>query len=167
MSDNRDRPRYGEPPEDPYGERTEIIPYNRRIEPEPVPRVEERYSPPPPFAEDRYSPPPMAEEREAQGRAGGGAQRAITRLARLIYFTFSVIESLIAIRAVLRLLGARSVGFARFMYDITQPLVRPFQGLFSEPGLGRYVLEFSSLVAIIVYALLAYALVRLLYLFSD
>ena len=91
------------------------------------------------------------------------------RIARFIYFIFGLINSLIAIRFVFRLLGARPANdFASLIYDVTYPFVAPFIGLFGrEPSFNRSVVEYSSLVAIIVYALLAYMLVRLLDLFSD
>ncbi len=87
------------------------------------------------------------------------------RWARVVYFVFGVIEGLIAIRFVLRLLGANSNSqFAALIYNLTFPLLAPFRGLFSEPSFGTAVIEWRSLVAIVVYMLLSYALVRLGYL---
>ncbi|MDP9383524.1 MAG: YggT family protein [Chloroflexota bacterium] len=183
------------PGDEPYEDDTQIIRRERRIEPHPPDVVEDRYVERAPYVdpepvreryveERRVEPAPYVdpapvreryvEERYADRsavapdrRTARDRRRSLARTARLIYFVFGVIESLIAIRALLRLLGANPVGFARFIYDITYPFVAPFIGLFREPRLGVAVLEFSSLVAIIVYALLAYALVRLIYLFYD
>jgi hypothetical protein len=48
------------------------------------------------------------------------------------------------------------------MYDVTAPFVYPFQGIFATPQSNGSVLEFSSLLAIVIYALLAYLIVRII-----
>jgi uncharacterized protein YggT (Ycf19 family) len=86
------------------------------------------------------------------------------RLTQLIYWVFGLIEGLIAIRLILKALGANpSAGFSQFIYGITAPLVAPFMGLFSNPAYGNSVLELSSIVALIVYALLAWLLAKLVW----
>lgn len=63
-----------------------------------------------------------------------------------------------------RLLGANlAADFAAFIYGITAPLVAPFVGLFGTPQFNGSVLEPHSLVAIIVYALLAWLLAKLVW----
>jgi YggT family protein len=87
---------------------------------------------------------------------------AAYRITQLIYWVFGLIEGLIAIRFVLKALGANpSAGFAQFIYGITAPLVAPFYGLFGNPAAQGSVLELHSLVALIVYALLAWLLGKL------
>jgi hypothetical protein len=84
---------------------------------------------------------------------------------QVIYLIFGIVEALIAIRLILRLLAANPVaGFASFIYGITDPLVAPFVGLFTTPAYNGNVLELTSIVAIIVYALVAWLLVRVLWL---
>lgn len=85
-----------------------------------------------------------------------------------IYLVFGVIEAVIAIRFVLALLGANPASpFAAFMYSLSAPLVAPFVGLFGEPQLGASVLELHSLVAIPVYALVAWLLVKIFWLVFE
>jgi hypothetical protein len=87
------------------------------------------------------------------------------RLMQAIYLVFGVVEALIAIRFVLRLLGANpDAGFAAFIYGITTPLVAPFVGLFGSPRSGGSVFELQSIVALIVYALVAWLIGRLVWL---
>jgi hypothetical protein len=90
-------------------------------------------------------------------------RRAVAyRMTQLIYLLFGLIEGLLAIRFVLRALGANpSAGFAEFIYGVTAPFVAPFFGLFGSPRSEGYVLELNTLVAMIVYALLAWLLARL------
>src|SRR3977135_640483 len=87
---------------------------------------------------------------------------AAQRTVQLVYWVFGLIEGLILIRFILKALGANpSAGFAEFIYGITAPLVAPFYGLFGNPSAQGSVLELHSIVALIVYALLAWLLVRL------
>jgi len=87
---------------------------------------------------------------------------AAYRTTQLVYWIFGLIEGLIAIRVVLRMLGANpSAGFAQFIYGITGPLIAPFVGLFGNQVSQGSVLELSSIVAIVVYALVAWVIGRL------
>jgi uncharacterized protein YggT (Ycf19 family) len=93
-----------------------------------------------------------------------GRRLAALRLSQVIYWIFALIEGLIAIRLVLRALGANpSAGFAQFIYGVTGPLVAPFINLFGNPTYQNSVLELSSIVALIVYALVAWLLGKLVW----
>jgi hypothetical protein len=93
-----------------------------------------------------------------------GRRLAAYRLSQLIYWISGLVEGLIAIRLVLKALGANpSAGFAQFIYGITAPLVAPFVGLFGNPAYQSGVLELSSIVALIVYALVAWLLAKLVW----
>lgn len=92
-------------------------------------------------------------------------RQASYRMVQAIYVVFGIIEALIAIRLVLRALGANpTAGFAEFVYGLTAPLLAPFIGLFGSPQSGGSVLEIHSIVALVVYALLAWLLARLAWL---
>ena len=87
---------------------------------------------------------------------------AAYRVTQMIYWIFGLVEGLIAIRIILKALGANpSAGFAQFIYGITAPLVAPFVNLFANPQTQANVLELTSVVALIVYALLAWLLAKL------
>jgi len=93
-----------------------------------------------------------------------GRRLAAYRLTQMIYWVFGLIEALIAIRLILKVLGAnQTAGFAQFIYGITAPLVAPFVNLFSSPAYGNSVLELSSIVALVVYALVAWLLAKLVW----
>jgi hypothetical protein len=95
---------------------------------------------------------------EAARRAAG-----VARAKQIVYFIFGAIEALLAARFVLLALGANEASsFVRLIYGLSRPFVLPFQGIFGEPALGASVIEWSSLVGIIVYALIAYGLTRLI-----
>jgi hypothetical protein len=86
-----------------------------------------------------------------------------TLLARIIWFVAGVILALLAIRFVLALLGANPANaFANFIYDASHPFVAPFFGLFSyDTQLGVARFELYTLVAMLVYWLVAWGLARL------
>lgn len=85
-------------------------------------------------------------------------------VAQIIYIVFGILEGLIAIRFVLKLLGANpDAGFSSFVYSITDPFLAPFQGVFGTPVVHTSVFEFTSILAIIVYALVAWGLASLMF----
>jgi hypothetical protein len=89
---------------------------------------------------------------------------AAQRTVQLVYWVFGLIEGLILIRFILKALGANpSAGFAQFIYGITAPLVAPFYGLFGNPSAQGSVLEVHSIVALVVYGLLAWLIAKLVW----
>ncbi len=93
-----------------------------------------------------------------------GRRIAAYRTVHLVYWIFGLIEGLILVRFILKALGANpSAGFAEFIYGITAPLVAPFYGLFGNPAAQGSVLELHSIVALVVYALLAWLIGKLVW----
>lgn len=85
------------------------------------------------------------------------------RVEQGIWLIFGIIEGLILIRFILRLLGANpAAGFAQFIYGVTALFIAPFVGLFPSPRFEGSVFEVTSIVALIVYALLAWLIVVVL-----
>jgi uncharacterized protein YggT (Ycf19 family) len=89
----------------------------------------------------------------------------LDRTARIIYFVLGVLEVLLALRFLFRLISADTAnGFANFIFNFTAPFVAPFNGIFNDQALTRTgVVEVSTLLAMAIYALLAYGIVKLLY----
>jgi uncharacterized protein YggT (Ycf19 family) len=89
------------------------------------------------------------------------------RPERAIWFVVGLVDSLIAIRFLMRLLGASfDAAFVGFIYGITAPLVAPFRGIFAESGQGTYILEPAAVVAILIYALIGWAVITLIRILS-
>jgi YggT family protein len=87
------------------------------------------------------------------------------KVQNTIYLLFGILEGLLGIRFVLELLGANpAAGFAQFIYTITNPFLAPFAGLFGKAHSGGNVFDVSILVAILVYALIAWVLVKIVWL---
>lgn len=108
------------------------------------------------------SPAPVVNAPEEQKASG------FQTIEYLIYFIFGVIEVLLAIRFVLKLTGASaSSDFVNFIYKLTAVFAWPFSGIFrtaTSEGLDTTASAFepSTLVAIAVYALLAWGIVVLI-----
>ena len=87
----------------------------------------------------------------------------LVKTEMIIYYILSILEALLAIRVVLSLLAAnRYNGFAKFIYNTTHPLVAPFLGLFGyKTTYGTSRLEVETLTAMVVYAVIAWAITKL------
>jgi hypothetical protein len=84
--------------------------------------------------------------------------------ARVVWFIAGVILTILAIRFIFILLGAnQNNGFVNFIYTISHPFAAPFFGIFGyTQTLGTAKVEWSTLVAMAVYALVAWGIARLL-----
>ena len=92
-------------------------------------------------------------------------QRIFTfKATQLVWLLFGVLEALIALRIGLKLFGANPGSpVAAFLYGFTDLFLWPFTGLLGTPQAAGFVLELSSVVAMLVYALIAWALERLIW----
>jgi len=91
---------------------------------------------------------------------------SIARIVNIVYFLFGVLELLLAVRVVLHLIGANADnGFANFIYGLSGPFVALFASLLKNPALSTTaVLEVTTLIAMIVYAIAAWITGRLIWL---
>ncbi len=90
------------------------------------------------------------------------------RASQIVYLLLGIVEALMITRVALKLLAANpGVGFVRFVYRMSAPLVAPFQGIFPTPVSNSNVLELSSLVAIAVYGLVAWGIVRIIFILGQ
>jgi uncharacterized protein YggT (Ycf19 family) len=84
------------------------------------------------------------------------------RAVQLIYLVFGVIDGLLLIRMVLKLLGANPhAGFSNWLYSVTDVFLVPFKNLLPTIGNEQSQLEMSLVIAVLVYALIGWAIGRL------
>jgi len=88
------------------------------------------------------------------------------RAIQIVWWVVGLIDTLIAIRFLLKVFGANPAPFVRFMYDLTWPLVAPFHGIFNTDQVGRSVFEPESIVAIVIYLLIGWGIVSLIRILS-
>lgn len=95
-------------------------------------------------------------------------KKVIFRTYQIIWYILAIIEVLLGFRMTLKALGANPLsGFTSLIYAVTDPLALPFQGIFRITFTGTSVLEWSTLIAAFVYALIAYGLVYLMQLMKP
>lgn len=90
----------------------------------------------------------------------------------VIYFLFGLLEVLLAFRLIFKLTGASlSSSFVGLIYGLTGIFILPFEGIFRRgftQGIETTaVLEPSILVALVVYAVLAWGIVKLIQVLSG
>jgi hypothetical protein len=89
------------------------------------------------------------------------------KATQLVWLVFGILEVLIALRIGLKLIGANPGSpFVVFLYGFTGFFLLLFTGLTTTPAAGGMVLEISSVIAMFVYALLAWGLERMTWLIS-
>jgi hypothetical protein len=84
-------------------------------------------------------------------------------VARVVSYAFGVIEVFIAIRFALLLFGANpAAGFVAFIYGVSSVFMAPFNAVFQTSTAAGATFEWSALVALGVYALVAWGIVALI-----
>ena len=93
-------------------------------------------------------------------------QRIFTfKATQLIWLLFGILEVLIALRIFLLLIGANpNSPIVALIYAFTYLFLFPFMGVVGSPTAGNMVLELSSMFAMVVYGLIAFALERTVWL---
>jgi uncharacterized protein YggT (Ycf19 family) len=104
------------------------------------------------------------EVREVQIDPGREERIFTFKATQLVWLLFGILEALIALRIVLKLMAANPASpIAALIYRITDLFLWPFSGLTATPAFGGMVLELSSFIAMVVYALIAWAIERLIW----
>lgn len=90
-------------------------------------------------------------------------KRAIFRTYQVVWYILAIIEILLGFRMTLKALGAYPLsGFTSLIYSLSDPLALPFSGILRITISGSSTFEWSTLIAAIVYALIAYGVVYLI-----
>ena len=88
--------------------------------------------------------------------------RPLYRGTQIVWYILGVIEALLAIRFILKLLGANTgATFTSLIYNITYPFATPFLGVFGITRVVGSTMEWTTLLAMIVYWLVAVAIIKL------
>jgi len=89
------------------------------------------------------------------------ANDPVVVVTRVVTLILSVLEVLLFLRFTLKLAGANAgQPLVASLYNITEPLVRPFQGIFPEPR-APLVIDLAALMAILFLFLVAALIVAL------
>ena len=81
---------------------------------------------------------------------------------QIVWYLLSLLEVLLAFRFVLKLTGANPVaGFTNFIYSLTWAFTAPFLAVFPKTTVQGSIFEWTTLLAMLVYWMAAFAIVRL------
>lgn len=81
---------------------------------------------------------------------------------QIVWYLLSLLEVLLAFRFVLKLTGANpAAGFTDFVYDLSWPFVGPFLAVFPRTVVEGSIFEWTTLLAMVVYWMVAMAIVHL------
>ena len=120
------------------------------------------------------------EETKVTQQAGYAATEQITQdvaaerrlgvfqITRIVGTILGALEIILGLRFVLKLIAANAdSGFAVFIYGITKPFIAPFALLVKTPTSGGVILEVTTLIAMAVYALLFWMIIRVIQVAAD
>ena len=90
------------------------------------------------------------------------------QIDRIMWTVLGILEILLGLRFMLKLIAANpGSGFAGFIYGITGAFTAPFNSLLGTPAVDGASLEVTTLIAMAVYALLFWVLVRVIQIVAD
>ncbi|HWY78987.1 MAG TPA: YggT family protein [Candidatus Sulfotelmatobacter sp.] len=90
-------------------------------------------------------------------------KKTIFRAYQIIWYILGIIEILLGFRVALKALGANQLsGFTSLIYALSDPLTLPFRGILPNTISGISLFEWSTIIAAIVYALVAYGLIYIM-----
>jgi len=86
------------------------------------------------------------------------------KATQLVWLLFGILEALIALRIGLKLIGANPASpIVGLIYGFTNLFLFPFTGMIGSPASGNMLLEISSLFAMLIYGLIAWAIERIIF----
>jgi uncharacterized protein YggT (Ycf19 family) len=89
--------------------------------------------------------------------------KPLYRGTQIVWYLLAILEVLLAFRFVLKLTGANpEAGFTGFIYAVTWPFTAPFLAVFSRTTVQGSIFEWTTLLAMLVYWLIAIGIIRLL-----
>ncbi len=88
--------------------------------------------------------------------------KPLYRGTQIVWYIAGLLEALLAFRFLLKLFGANpAAGFTNFIYGITQPFAAPFLNVFRISNVNGSVFEWTTVLAMLVYWLIALAIIKL------
>jgi len=88
--------------------------------------------------------------------------KPLYRGTQVVWYILGIIEALLAFRFVLKLLGANpNAGFSEFIYGVTHVFAAPFLAVFQRTQVQGSIFEWSTLLAMLVYWMIALGIIKL------
>lgn len=105
-------------------------------------------------------------DEKKRGITAANQNSSVARIVNIVYFLFGALELLLLLRIILHLIGANANNsFANFIDVISLPFVALFANILPNPVLGgTSVLENTTIIAMVVWAIVAWLVGRLIWL---
>lgn len=88
--------------------------------------------------------------------------KPLYRGTQIVWYILGIMEVLLVFRFVLKLLGANpSAGFTNFIYGLTYVFAAPFLSVFRVSQVAGNVFEWTTLLAMLVYWIVALGIIKL------
>jgi hypothetical protein len=95
--------------------------------------------------------------------SNSSSTKPLYRGTQVVWYILGIIEALLAFRFILKLLAANPyAGFSSFIYGITYPFAAPFLNVFRASRVEGSIFEWTTLLAMLVFWLVAQAIIKLL-----
>lgn len=89
--------------------------------------------------------------------------RPLYRMTQIVWYILGIVEVLLVLRFFLKLLGANpAAGFTKFVYGATWLFASPFMYVFKVSQSESNIFEWSTLLAMAVYGLVGWLIVKAL-----
>lgn len=104
------------------------------------------------------------EVRTTEHEQGRGQRVATFKATQMIWLLLGLLEAAIALRIVFKLIAVNAANpFAKLLFGVTNVFLAPFKSLVGNPTSGNNVLEITSIIAMLVYLLIAWGIERVVY----
>ena len=91
-------------------------------------------------------------------------REAVYKITQFIWLLFGALEALLGIRVILMLIGANTGNpFTILVYQFSDLFLWPFRSIVANPAFQNHVLEITTIIAMIIYPLIGWAIVRLVW----
>lgn len=88
--------------------------------------------------------------------------KPLFRGTQIVWYILSILEVILALRFILKLMGANPLaGFTSFVYGITWIFAAPFLAVFPITQVAGSIFEWTTLLAMLVYWIIAVGIIRL------
>ena len=88
--------------------------------------------------------------------------KPLYRGTQIVWYILGVVEVLLAFRFILKLLAANgAAGFTQLIYGITYLFTAPFLAVFQRTEVVGSIFEWSTLLAMLVYWIIAWGIIKL------
>ena len=82
--------------------------------------------------------------------------------SQIVWYILGLLEIVLAFRFLLKLTAANaSAGFTNFIYSVTWPFTAPFLTVFPTANVAGSIFEWTTILAMLVYWIVAWAIIRL------